>query len=127
MKSVLLPQAVTIMLPAIVSQLVVIVKDTALGGVLLNFSELLGARRTLAANFANVIPSFIVVAIIFILVNLMLTSFASWLERRLRQSKRGTGAVLGPDVAQDGTDLSVFGASAAAGVGAVGGTADGAT
>ena len=94
MTNVLLPQAVTAMLPAIVSQLVVIVKDTALGGVMLGFTELLNARQTLAANYANVIPSFIIVAIMYIVLNFILTSFASWLEGRLRRSKRGTGAVL---------------------------------
>ncbi|MEU5365796.1 amino acid ABC transporter permease [Streptomyces sp. NPDC005925] len=97
MRTILLPQAVTAMLPAIVSQLVVIVKDTALGGVFFSFTELLNARSTLAANYANVIPSFIVVAIIFIVLNFMLTSFASWLEGVLRRSKRSTGAVLGAD------------------------------
>jgi glutamate transport system permease protein len=98
MKSILLPQAVTAMLPAIVSQLVVIVKDTALGGEAEHdATELLNSRGTLAANYANVIPSFIVVAIIFIVLNFILTSFASWLEVRLRSSKRGTGAVLGAD------------------------------
>jgi glutamate transport system permease protein len=101
MTSILLPQAVTAMLPAIVSQLVVIVKDTALGGVMLGFTELLNARSTLAANYANVVPSFIVVALIFIVVNFILTSFASWLEARLRRSKRGTGAVLAPDDVED--------------------------
>ncbi|MDQ1015847.1 amino acid ABC transporter permease [Streptomyces afghaniensis] len=101
MTSILLPQAVTAMLPAIVSQLVVIVKDTALGGVMIGFTELLNSRGTLAANYANVIPSFIVVAVIFILLNFILTSFASWLEARLRRSKRGTGAVLGADKVDD--------------------------
>ena len=100
MTSILLPQAVTAMLPAIVSQLVVIVKDTALGGVMLGFTELLNARQTLAANYANVIPSFIVVAIIYIIVNFILTSFASWLEQRLRRSKKSTGAVLGEDTVE---------------------------
>ncbi|MFE7859511.1 amino acid ABC transporter permease [Streptomyces sp. NPDC101209] len=97
MTSILLPQAVTAMLPAIVSQLVVIVKDTALGGVMIGYTELLNARSTFAANYANVIPSFIGVAIIFIVVNFILTSFASWLEGRLRRSKRSTGAVLSED------------------------------
>ncbi|RZU24209.1 amino acid ABC transporter permease [Streptomyces sp. BK239] len=101
MSSILLPQAVTAMLPAIVSQLVVIVKDTALGGVMLGFTELLSARSTLAANYANVVPSFVVVAIIYIVLNWLLTSFASWLEGRLRQSKRGTGAVLAADDVED--------------------------
>ncbi|MBW8739490.1 MAG: amino acid ABC transporter permease [Streptomyces turgidiscabies] len=95
MTNILLPQAVTAMLPAIVSQLVVIVKDTALGGVMLNFTELLNARSTLAANYANVVPSFIVVAAVFIVLNFLITSFASWLEGRLRRGKKSTGVVLG--------------------------------
>ncbi|MEU1281793.1 amino acid ABC transporter permease [Streptomyces sp. NPDC005805] len=99
MTTILLPQAVTAMLPALVSQLVVIVKDTTLGGAMLTFPELLNARGTLAANYANVIPSFIVVAIIFIVLNMLLTSFASWLERKLRRAKRSTGAVLAADTA----------------------------
>ncbi|WP_217552900.1 amino acid ABC transporter permease [Streptomyces sp. GbtcB6] len=110
MTGILLPQAVTVMLPAIVSQLVVVVKDTALGGVMLQFTELLTARGTLAANYANVIPSFVVVAVVFILLNLALTTFASWLERRLRRSKRGTGAVLGAEDIQDLNAAEVAGA-----------------
>ncbi|KOG37669.1 amino acid ABC transporter permease [Streptomyces resistomycificus] len=97
MTNVLLPQAVTAMLPAIVSQLVVIVKDTALGGVMIGFTELLNTRSTLAAVYANVIPSFIVVAVIYIVLNFILTSFAGWLEKRLRRSKRSTGVVLGKE------------------------------
>ncbi|WP_328355455.1 amino acid ABC transporter permease [Streptomyces sp. NBC_00445] len=101
MTSVLLPQAVTAMLPAIVSQLVVIVKDTALGGVMIGFTELLNSRGTLAAFYATVIPSFIVVAAIYIVLNFILTSFAGWLEQRLRRSKRSTGAVLGAEKVED--------------------------
>jgi glutamate transport system permease protein len=118
MSSILLPQAVTAMLPAIVSQLVVIVKDTALGGVMLNFPELLNSRQTLAANYANVIPSFIVVAIIFIVLNFLLTSFASWLEQRLRRSKKSTGAVLG---AEDMEEMNPAGIGGTLGTGGEGG------
>ncbi|MDX3134328.1 amino acid ABC transporter permease [Streptomyces europaeiscabiei] len=102
MGSILLPQAVTVMLPAIVSQLVVIVKDTALGGVMLQFTELLTSRQTLAAVYANVVPSFIVVAAIYIVLNFIITSFASWLEQRLRRGKKSTGAVI-PAAAVGGT------------------------
>ncbi|MFK0169750.1 amino acid ABC transporter permease [Streptomyces sp. NPDC090306] len=94
MTSILLPQAITAMLPAIVSQLVVVVKDTALGGAVLGFGELINSRKTFAANYANVIPSFIVIAAIYIVLNLILTTFAAWLERRLRRGKKSTGAVL---------------------------------
>ena len=98
MRLILLPQAVTAMLPAIVSQLVVIVKDTALGGAVLTFGETLAAANTMSAYYgANTIASFTVVAVIFIAINFALTSFASWLERRLRRAKKSTGAVLKAD------------------------------
>ncbi|MGW7407510.1 amino acid ABC transporter permease [Streptomyces sp. NPDC054833] len=116
MTTILLPQAVTAMLPAIVSQLVVIVKDTALGGVMIGYTELLNTRSTMAAVYANVIQSFVVVAIIYIVVNFVLTSFASWLEGRLRRSKRSTGAVLGADDAVELNPAEVggsFGSGAA--------------
>jgi glutamate transport system permease protein len=102
MRFVLLPQSVTAMLPAIVSQLVVIVKDTALGGALLGFSELLASVRPLSANYgANTIASFTVVAVIFVLLNFALTTFASWLEGRLRRGKKSTGAVVGVDAVEE--------------------------
>ncbi|WP_189231783.1 amino acid ABC transporter permease [Streptomyces flaveolus] len=98
MRLVLLPQAVTAMLPAIVSQLVVIVKDTALGGAVLTFPELLSSANTMSAYYgANTIASFTVVALIYIALNFALTTFASWLERRLRRAKKSTGAVLKVD------------------------------
>ncbi|MFE7888343.1 amino acid ABC transporter permease, partial [Streptomyces sp. NPDC057411] len=91
MAYVLLPQSVTAMLPALVSQLVVIVKDTALGGAMLGFSELLASVRPMSANYgANTIASFTVVAVVFVLLNFALTTFASWRERRLRRGKRST-------------------------------------
>jgi glutamate transport system permease protein len=95
MRQILLPQAVTAMLPAIVSQLVVIVKDTALGGYMLAFPELLSNATTASSYYgANIIPCLTVAAIIFILVNFALTSFASWLEKRLRRGRKSTGAVV---------------------------------
>jgi glutamate transport system permease protein len=93
---VLLPQSVTAMLPAIVSQIVVIVKDTALGGAVLTFPELLASVRPMSANYgANTIACFTIVAVIYIAVNFALTSFAGWLEGRLRRRKKSTGAVVG--------------------------------
>ncbi|MZE43123.1 ABC transporter permease subunit [Streptomyces sp. SID5477] len=98
MRLILLPQAVTAMLPAIVSQLVVILKDTALGGAILTFPELLASANTMSGYYgANVIASYTVVAVIYIALNFALTSFASWLERRLRRAKKSTGAVLHAD------------------------------
>ncbi|MFJ6075062.1 amino acid ABC transporter permease [Streptomyces sp. NPDC093065] len=98
MRLILLPQAVTAMLPAIVSQLVVILKDTALGGAILTFPELLASANTMSGYYgANVIASYTVVAVIYIALNFSLTTFAGWLERRLRRAKKSTGAVLSAD------------------------------
>ncbi|MFD8429298.1 MULTISPECIES: amino acid ABC transporter permease [Streptomyces] len=98
MRLILLPQAVTTMLPAIVSQLVVILKDTALGGAVLTFPDLLASANTMSGYYgANVIASFTVIAVIYIALNFSLTTFAGWLERRLRRAKKSTGAVLSAD------------------------------
>jgi glutamate transport system permease protein len=107
MRLILLPQAVTAMLPAIVSQIVVIVKDTALGGYMMTFPELLSSSTTLSSYYgANIIPALTVAAIIFIVINFALTSFASWLEKRLRRAKKSTGVTLAAD---GGADQSAIG------------------
>ncbi|WP_340557311.1 amino acid ABC transporter permease [Streptomyces sp. GSL17-111] len=97
MTFVLLPQAVTAMLPAIVSQLVVIVKDTALGGAVLGFSELLRQGDLITVNYSNPIAAYLFVGVLFIVLNFALTSGASWLERRIRQGRKSSGAVLGTE------------------------------
>lgn len=103
MTYVLLPQAVTAMLPALVSQLVVIVKDTALGGAILGLEELMSQVRTISANWGNIIATLVVVAILFVVVNGLLTRFASWLESALRRRKKSTGATV--DITEIDTDL----------------------
>ncbi len=85
MREILVPQAARAMLPVIVSQLVVLVKDTALGYII-GYSELLqDGVNTLSANFGNIVAAAIVAAIIYIAVNASLTAFAGWLERRTRR------------------------------------------
>ncbi len=88
MSQILIPQAARAMLPTIVSQLVVLVKDTALGYII-SYSELLQLGvNNLSANFANVLQAALVAALIYIAVNSSLTAAAGWLERRTRRSGR---------------------------------------
>ena len=89
-RTILLPQGVVAMLPALVSQLVVVVKDSALG-YLIGYAELLRQAEYLATNFANYIPAVIVIAAIYIVVNFSVGLFADRLARRLRS--RTSGAV----------------------------------
>ncbi|QLJ04560.1 amino acid ABC transporter permease [Streptomyces sp. NEAU-sy36] len=115
MRLVLLPQSVTVMLPAIVSQLVVIVKDTALGGAVLTFPELLASANTMSGYYGNIIASLTVVAVIYVAINFSLTSFAHWLEGRLRRGKKSTGAVLGVQDVTDAAGTAATGADPAGG------------
>lgn len=92
MRLILLPQAVTAMLPAIVSQMAVLLKDTALGYII-SYEDLLSAGfRTVPANFNNIIPAAVVVALIYIALNLVLGWFATRLEARSRRSRKSTAA-----------------------------------
>ncbi|MGS2805421.1 amino acid ABC transporter permease [Nocardia sp. MW-W600-9] len=97
MRLILLPQAVTAMLPALVSQMVVVLKDTALG-YQITYVELVRAGQQEGASQQNTIPALMVVALIMISLNLALTFLATTLEKRLRsRRKKGGGAVLATD------------------------------
>ena len=103
MTTVLLPQAVTAMLPAIVSQLVVIVKDTAIGGAVVRFEEVIAQLRPLPTSDyrPSVIATLTAIAVIFIILNFILTGVANWLEKWLRSRKKGTGAVVTADMMEE--------------------------
>ncbi|MGA4690042.1 MULTISPECIES: amino acid ABC transporter permease [Rhodococcus] len=111
MRLILLPQAVTVMLPAIVSQMVIALKDSALG-YLIGYVEVVRSGQQLGAFFQNYLPSLLVVAAIMIILNSALTQFAVWLEKRLRSGKRKKGAVPAenpetvPTMSVPGLDLS---------------------
>jgi glutamate transport system permease protein len=87
MRSILLPQAVTSMLPVLVSQMVVVLKDTAIG-YQITFLETVRQGTNIGAAYSNYIPALIVVAALMIAVNFALSSFATWLEGRMRRSRR---------------------------------------
>lgn len=91
-RSILLPQAVRAMLPAIIAQLVVLLKDTALGYIL-GYSELLNQINKLDGNYKNLIPAAIVVALIYIVINSLFGIFAHWLEARTRRVGHTAGPV----------------------------------
>jgi glutamate transport system permease protein len=88
MRSILVPQAVTSMLPVLISQLVVVLKDTAIG-YQITFLEMVRQGTQVGSAYGNYIPALIVIALLMISVNFSLSWFATWLERRLRRSRRG--------------------------------------
>ena len=83
MTAVLLPQALTAMLPTVISQLVVLLKDTALGFII-QYEELLFVGRQLGSQLqldAPIIPVAIVIAIIYIAMCMLLSLLATRAER----------------------------------------------
>ncbi|WP_327145017.1 amino acid ABC transporter permease [Nocardia sp. NBC_01327] len=92
MRVILLPQAITAMLPALVSQMVVALKDSALG-YQITFVEVVRAGKQLGAAEQNTVPSLLVIAAIMITLNYTLSVVATQLERWLRTRKRGSTVV----------------------------------
>ena len=92
MRMILVPQGVRIMLPAIVSQMVVLLKDSALGFIVA-YPELLRSGRRIYTNIGNVIPTAIVIAAIYITINFALSGLATYLERRQRRGRRDRGHI----------------------------------
>lgn len=105
MRSIQLPQALTAMLPALMGQLVVVLKDSALGTAI-TYVELLSQGKTLGTAFANTVPAMMVVAVIFIIMNNVLTQLAGRLERRLNKRGRPTIAGSGAGNLTDGSGLA---------------------
>jgi glutamate transport system permease protein len=96
LRLVLLPQAVRIMLPALISQLVVLLKDTSLGFVI-GFEELLRTSNQLvqAPELGNPLQLYLFIALIYIVINSLLSLLARYVEGRQRRTI-GTTATLAP-------------------------------
>ncbi|MEU9855544.1 amino acid ABC transporter permease [Streptomyces sp. NPDC047974] len=95
---VLVPQAVRAMLPAIISQLVVALKDTSLG-YLITYEEFLHAGKLIASNLdydLPFIPVVLVISPIYIGMCMLLSWFATWVARRERRDPRTKGVDVAP-------------------------------
>lgn len=77
-----LPQAVKMMLPAIISQMAVALKDTSLGYYIVA-PGLTAVGKPIYLEFQNQVPTAIVIASLYIGVNLLLTWIATLVQHRL--------------------------------------------
>jgi glutamate transport system permease protein len=91
MLGIIVPQAARRMIPAIVSQLITLLKDTSLGYVI-TYEELLRRSRSTGEYFKNPLQVTAFVAVIYIAVNLTLSRIARHLEVRQRR-RLGAGAI----------------------------------
>ena len=86
------PQAITAMLPAAVTQLVVVLKDTALGSIIM-YTDLLQESRRLGSLHFNILQTLIVAGIIYFIVCFALSVFAQKLPERIKDRTSGAAAV----------------------------------
>lgn len=91
LRSIQLPQALVAMLPAMVSQLVVVLKDSALGQIIL-YSELLRSAQILSSKEQNPLQTLVVAALVFIMINWLLTVVAHRLAKLLSSRTAGSTA-----------------------------------
>ncbi|WP_312678237.1 amino acid ABC transporter permease [Microbacterium sp.] len=96
MRLVLLPQAIRAMMPVIIAQLVVTLKDTALGFIityeeLLFYARFIGSQSTYGSP---IVPATIIVGAIYIALCLLLSWIANAVEKRTRRSPKVDAAVV---------------------------------
>lgn len=115
MRLILLPQAIRAMMPVIIAQLVVTLKDTALGFIitypeLLFYARYLGSQSTYGSP---IVPMTIIVGAIYISLCLLLSYVATLVEKRLRRSPRALGVTRADVTAHEMTDTQLIGAQSA--------------
>lgn len=87
MRLIVMPQAVRLVLPALVTQLISLLKDSTLGYAV-SYPELLKQGDFLTARTHLLIQTYVIIAVIFIAINFILGRIAVDLERRLRSRRR---------------------------------------
>jgi len=104
MNIVLLPQAVKIMIPAIISQCVVALKDTSLGYIIVA-PGLTRVGKSIYIEFANHVPTIIVLAVFYVSVNLLLTAIATWVQKKYVGEQKLEVPMVGQDAGPGGGGL----------------------
>lgn len=97
-RMILVPQSLTAMMPSLVSQVIVITKDSALGFMIL-YPELVTSARRLGSWAGSPFQSYVIAAVVFIVVNYGIDRLARWVEARQRRRGRSAGGVVQADTA----------------------------
>ncbi|WP_166375913.1 amino acid ABC transporter permease [Aeromicrobium phragmitis] len=100
MRIVQLPQAIKIMTPAIISQCVVALKDTSLGYYILA-PGLTTIGRDIWRTFDNRLATALVLAVLYIVLNLLLTALGRWAEKHITGARPAQSMENNPSVPLD--------------------------
>lgn len=108
MLQIQLPQAVRIMLPALISQIVVLLKDSSLGFII-GYSDLLKTGKDNYNFFGEptTVVFILIISVIYILINMSVSRLATYIEGQMRtKSKTVAGLGGGPAVQAPGGNVS---------------------
>ena len=87
MQRVVLPQAIRTMIPSIINQFIITLKDTSILSVI-GFPELVNTAKNVVANTFMSFQTWGIVAIMYLIVILLLQRAAKTVERRLKYESR---------------------------------------
>ena len=82
MRTVVLPQAVHFVIPSLISQLVVVVKDTTVAYVV-SYPDLMQNARVLITNYDALVSTYLTVALVYILLNYAINKLSGIVARRM--------------------------------------------
>ena len=83
---VVFPQAIRYVIPALIAELVIVVKDTTFAYVV-NFPDLMQNAKVLISNYDALLSVYLVVAVIYILINYLLNRLSDTVAARQRRKK----------------------------------------
>nr|WP_075576680.1 amino acid ABC transporter permease [Olsenella timonensis] len=81
MRRIVLPQAVRYVIPSLIAQLVVVVKDTTVAYVV-SYPDLMQNARVLITNYDALLSMYLVVAVIYVLINFAINKASVYVARR---------------------------------------------
>ena len=81
MHKIVLPQAVRYVIPSLIAQLVVVVKDTTVAYVV-SYPDLMQNARVLITNYDALLSMYLVVAVIYVLINFAINKASVYVARR---------------------------------------------
>ena len=86
MRQIIIPQAVKTMIPSIINQFIITLKDTSILSVI-GFPELTNMGKTISGNTFKVLQTWAIVAIFYMMVIITLSKIAKRIERSVNRGK----------------------------------------
>ncbi len=84
---VIFPQAIRFVIPSLIAELVIVLKDTTFAYVV-TCDDLMQNAKVLISNYDAMLSVYLVVAVIYILINYLLNRLSDRLAARLRETER---------------------------------------